>query len=92
MIADIGMGYAIVVAALIAACGSVLTTWLQVRTRRDLRPPSGGTIGEAVERTHHLAAVNTAGLKALVEHTEGVDWRRDVDGEDEVEPEAVVDS
>lgn len=84
------MGYAIVIAALIAAVGSVATTWLQVRTRRELRPPSGGTIGEAVERTHHLSAVNTAALKAVIEHTEGVEWRRDVDGESDIEPDSAV--
>lgn len=59
------MGYAIVTAAVVAAIGSVVNTWLQLRTRRDLQPPSGGTIGEAVERTEHASHIAAAGLTML---------------------------
>jgi hypothetical protein len=68
------MGYAIIIAALIAAIGSVVSSWLAFKTRSDLRVPSGGTIGEVVERAHHQSAVNTGALKALVDHTRGVEW------------------
>lgn len=92
MLADIGMGYAIIIAALIAAVGSVTTTWLQVKTRRDIRPPSGGTLGDIAERSHHLVAVNTAGIKTLVDNTEGVTWPPPVDPADEWPPPDAVES
>lgn len=86
------MGYAIIIAALIAAVGSVTTTWLQVKVRRDLKTPSGGTIGEVAERSHHLAAVNTAGIKALIEGTEGVEWPPEMASGNGLPPETSVES
>lgn len=86
------MGYAIIIAALIAAVGSVTTTWLQLKVRREIKPPSGGTIGEIAERSHHLAAVNTAGIRALLEHTDGLDWPPLLDPDDDKPPPPPVKS
>jgi hypothetical protein len=60
------MGYAMVITASIAAGASLLNTALAFMLRRSVRPPSGGTLGEVAERTHHSSAVNTAGIKTLL--------------------------
>lgn len=73
MIADLGMGYAMVITASIAAGASLLNTVLAVLLRRFLQPPSGGTLGEVAEKAHHASAVNTAALKELVQAERGRD-------------------
>lgn len=59
------MGYAMVATASIAAVASVLNTVLSVLLRRFMRPPSGGTLGEVVERTEHVSHVTAAGVKQI---------------------------
>jgi hypothetical protein len=61
------MGYAMVITASIAAGASLLNTALAFMLRRFMAPPSGGTLGEAVERTHAQSAVSAAGIKKLVD-------------------------
>lgn len=82
------MGWAAIIVASITVVGQAFTAVLVILLRRFVAPPSGNTLGEVAERSHHLAAVNTAALKAVVEHTEGVDWNRDVDGAETGEPPA----
>jgi hypothetical protein len=67
------MGYAIIVAAVIAAVGTVTNTVLTILLRRFVSPPSGDTLGEVAERAHHLAAVGVAGVKWIAEHSNGGD-------------------
>lgn len=54
----------VITAALVALPG-LLAAWFSGRNRRDMRLPSGETIGAAVERSHDLTAVSTALLRRL---------------------------
>lgn len=72
------MGYAMVATASIAAFASVLNTVLSFALRRFMQPPSGGTIGEAVERTEHASHIAAAGLTTLARefHAERAERRQ----------------
>lgn len=62
------MGYAAIIVACITVAGQVFTAVLVILLKRFVSPPSGDTLGNVVERTHHQSAVTTAGVKALIEH------------------------
>lgn len=44
--------------ATVAAVGTIITSIYAVRNHRNIRTPSGDTLGSIAERTHHLAEVN----------------------------------
>jgi hypothetical protein len=59
------MGYAIVIAAVVAALGTVTNTVLTLLLRRFVQPPSGGTLGEVAERAQHAAEAGAAGMTEI---------------------------
>ena len=71
MVFDIGMGYAVVIASVIAACGAIANTVLTVLLKRFVRPPSGGTLGEVAEKAQHAAEVGAAGMDAIARKISG---------------------
>lgn len=59
--------WAVIVAAVVTAGPAYIAAWNSVHNRRQLRVPSGGTLGAKVELTHDLAAVNAAGIATIVQ-------------------------
>lgn len=60
-----------VLVALITAAVQLITLYVVVMNRRDIRPPSGGTLGEVVERAHQLSAADVALSVAVLGHAGG---------------------
>lgn len=61
------------VAAVVAAVGSAAAAVISAVNRRNLRPPSGGTIGEVVEQANHTVHANAASLQQVHERLNGED-------------------
>lgn len=61
-----GIDWTTVVVASIAGLPGTLGVVLTYLVRREQRIPSGGTIGEKVERTHDLAAASVAHTSLIV--------------------------
>ena len=55
-------GFIIAVTGLIAAIGSTIAAVMGSLNRRNLKTPSGDSIGAVAERTHDLAAVGVAAV------------------------------
>lgn len=54
-----------VIVAAIAVIPSVISALIAVSVRRQIRMPSGGTIGEIVEKGHHTGIANNLLLRVL---------------------------
>lgn len=59
------LDYTLVISAVIAGTFSLLNTCLAVWLARQVRTPSGDTLGKVAERTHDLAAVSIRTLHKL---------------------------
>lgn len=60
-----------VLVALIAGLPAILSAVFAYLIHRDSKIPSGGTLGEAVEKTHALAAISVGHTTHLVEKANG---------------------
>jgi len=66
VLADLGTNDALVISTAITAVPATLAAVLGILGLRQIRTPSGDTIGKVVERTHDLAAVSVAHTTELV--------------------------
>jgi len=80
------MGYAVVIAAVVAAAGTVTNTVLTIFLRRFVSPPSGGTLGEIAERAHHNSVVGVAGVKYMARQVNHGELPAEIEEADAVKP------
>ena len=65
------MGYAVVIASVVAAGGAIANTVLTVLLRRFVSPPSGDTLGNVAEKAHHAAEASAAGMIEVARKIDG---------------------
>lgn len=63
MLGASGVGWPDVMIALIAALPGIIAAWASLRTNREIRTPSGDSIGKVTERTHDTAIANNLHLR-----------------------------
>lgn len=77
MLGSTAVGWPDVVLSLIAAVPSTLAVVLTYLIRRDVKTPSGDTLGEVAERTHDVTHATLAQTSLLVGDLEAKNGGRD---------------